>query len=77
MNNSRKHLKAALIVALGYGLSFVIGVVIINLVFDSGLLDSVVLPARSGVWYRVMPSLWKTGNDPLLEALLASDSALA
>ncbi|TET29600.1 MAG: hypothetical protein E3J69_13195 [Anaerolineales bacterium] len=42
MNNYRKHLKAALIVALGYGLGVVIGVVIINLVFDSGLLDSVV-----------------------------------
>ncbi len=41
MDNSRKHLKAALIVALGYGLGFVIGVVLINLVFDSGLLDSV------------------------------------
>ena len=41
MNNYRKHLKAALIVALGYGLGFVIGVVLINLVFDSGLLDSV------------------------------------
>lgn len=41
MNNYRKHLKAALIVALGYGLGFVIGVVLINLVFDSGLLDSI------------------------------------
>jgi len=41
MNNYRKHLKAALIVALGYGLGFVVGVVLINLVFDSGLLDSV------------------------------------
>ena len=41
MNNSRKHIKAALIVALGYGLGFVIGVVVINLIFDSGLLDSV------------------------------------
>ena len=41
MNNYQKHLKAALLVALGYGLGFVIGVVLINLVFDSGLLDFV------------------------------------
>ncbi|MCK4727177.1 MAG: hypothetical protein KAT29_15295, partial [Anaerolineales bacterium] len=41
MNNYRKHLKAALIGALGYGLGFVIGVVLIKLVFDSGLLDTV------------------------------------
>jgi len=41
MNNYQKHFKAALITALGYGLGFVIGIVVIGLVFRSGLLDSV------------------------------------
>ena len=35
MNNYRKHLKTALIGALGYGLGFVIGVVLIKLIFNS------------------------------------------
>jgi phosphatidylserine/phosphatidylglycerophosphate/cardiolipin synthase-like enzyme len=39
--NHRKHLKAALISGSGYGLGFIIGVVLIKLIFDSGLLDSV------------------------------------
>ena len=41
MKHNRKHIKAALISGLGYGLGFVISVVLIKLVFDSGLLDSV------------------------------------
>ncbi len=41
MNNYKKHLKAALISGLGYGFGFVIGIVLIKLIFDSGLLDSV------------------------------------
>lgn len=39
MKNYQKYLKAMLIPALGYGLGFVIGVVVIKLIFDSGLLD--------------------------------------
>jgi len=41
MKNHRNILKATLIPALGYGLGLVIGVVLISLIFDSGLLDSV------------------------------------
>ncbi len=41
MRNNQKVLKATLIPALGYGLGFVMSVVIIKLIFDSGLLDSV------------------------------------
>ena len=41
MKKNQKLLKSLLIPALGYGLGFVIGVVIINVIFDSGLLDSV------------------------------------
>ncbi len=41
MQNISKHLKASFITALGYGLGFVVGVVLINIIFDSGLLDSV------------------------------------
>lgn len=41
MQKMSKHLKASLITALGYGLGFIVGVVLISLIFDSGLLDSV------------------------------------
>lgn len=41
MKNDRKHLKAALISGLGYGLGFVFGVVLIKLIFASGFLDSI------------------------------------
>jgi len=41
MNNYRKHLRAALISALGYGLGFVFGVMFIKLVLDLGFLESI------------------------------------
>lgn len=41
MNEYRKHLKAALITGLGYGMGFVVGVILIELVFDVGLLESI------------------------------------
>ena len=41
MNEHRKHLKAALITGFGYGLGFVIGVILIELVLDIGLLESI------------------------------------
>ena len=41
MNKYRKHLKAALITGLGYGLGFVIGIIFIELVLSIGLLESI------------------------------------
>ena len=41
MKKVSKHIKPALITALGYGLGFVIGAMLIKLIFASGLLDSV------------------------------------
>jgi len=41
MKPNQKHFKAALISGLGYGFGFVISAVLIKLIFDSGLLDSV------------------------------------
>jgi hypothetical protein len=41
MKNNRKHLIASLKTALGYGLGFVVGVTVIKLTLDSGLLNSV------------------------------------